>query len=178
MFYTNLVTARRFGAKGMAAVLAALMCILPASANSQSTPLPTAAATAIPTVIPSPSPITGPALQIAVVGLRNDQGRVSCDLFNEPKNYPRGEQFRHVWAPIARNSALCVFTDVPAGRYAMVVYHDENSNGHFDQNAFGMPMEGYGFSNNAAPLFDAPTFDAASFTYDGHRLYMVIDMRY
>ncbi len=176
MVYTNLVKARRLRANGIIAILSAMLVLLPAAANSQPAALPTPAA--IPTVIPSPAPVTGPALQIAVVGLRSDQGQVSCDLFNEPRNYPRGEQFRHLWAPIKNKSALCVFTDVPAGRYAMVVYQDENSNGHFDQNAFGMAMEGYGFSNNAAPLFDAPTFDAASFTYDGHRLYMVIDMRY
>ncbi len=113
-----------------------------------------------------------------MVGIRNANGRVSCDLFNDPTQYPRGDEFRHLWAPIYETSALCVFTGVPPGKYAVVVYHDENSNGHFDQNAFGMPLEGYGFSNNAAPLFDAPTFDAASFDYDGHRLYTVIDMRY
>jgi uncharacterized protein (DUF2141 family) len=117
-------------------------------------------------------------LQVAVVGLRSGQGQVSCNLFTDPRQYPRGDAFKEVRTSIHKDSALCVFTDVPAGGYAIVVYHDENDNGHFDQNAFGMPMEGYGFSNNAAPLFDAPTFAAAAFDYDGGRLYTVIDIRY
>jgi len=131
-----------------------------------------------PTTIPTPVALRGPALQVAVVGLRSDRGQVSCNLFTDPQQYPRGDAFREVRTSIHKDSALCIFTGVPAGRYATVVYHDENSNGHFDQNAFGMPMEGYGFSNNAAPLFDAPNFTAAAFDYDGHRLYMVIDVRY
>jgi uncharacterized protein (DUF2141 family) len=103
---------------------------------------------------------------------------VSCNLFTDPKQYPRGDAYQEVRAPIHDQSSLCVFTGVPAGKYAIVVYHDENANGHFDQNAFGMPMEGYGFSNNAAPLFDAPNFAAASFDYDGARLYTVINLMY
>jgi len=131
-----------------------------------------------PTTIPTPVALAGPALQVAVVGLRNDQGEVSCNLFVDPRQYPRGTAVKEVRASIHKDSALCVFVDVPAGKYAIVVYHDENHNGHFDQNAFGMPMEGYGFSNNAAPLFDAPNFAAAAFGYDGRRLYTVIDIRY
>jgi uncharacterized protein (DUF2141 family) len=130
------------------------------------------------TTVPTPVALRGPALQVAVVGLRSERGQVSCNLFTDPHQYPRGAAFREVRTSIYKNSALCVFTDVPAGKYAIVVYHDENNNGHFDQNAFGMPMEGYGFSNNAAPLFDAPNFAAAAFDFDGRRLYTVIDIRY
>ena len=131
-----------------------------------------------PTTIPTPVVLEGPALQVAVVGLRSDLGQVSCNLFTDARQYPRGTAFKEVRTSIHKDSALCVFTDVPAGKYAIVVYHDENNNGHFDQNAFGMPMEGYGFSNNAAPLFDAPNFAAAAFDYDGRHLYTVIDIRY
>lgn len=113
-----------------------------------------------------------------MVGLRNDKGSVSCSLFNDSGAYPRGDELREVWVPIHGDAAMCVFTGIPAGKYAVVVYHDENSNRHFDQNAFGMPLEGYGFSKNAAPLFDAPSFAAASFDYDGQHLYTVINIRY
>ena len=135
---------------------------------------------------PSPSPSTEAspdstlprALQIVVEGLRNEKGHVTCSLFNDPKAFPRGEEFREARAPIHGDAAICEFTDIPAGKYAVVVYHDENGNGHFDQNAFGMPLEGYGFSKNAAPLFDAPSFAAASLDYDGQHLFTVINIRY
>jgi len=130
------------------------------------------------TTVPSPVALRGPALQVAVVGLRSDHGQVSCNLFTDPRQYPRGDAFKEIRTSIHKDSARCVFTDLPAGKYAMVVYHDENDNGHFDRNAFGMPLEGYGFSNNPAPLFDAPNFAAAALEYDGRRLYTVIDIRY
>jgi len=117
-------------------------------------------------------------LQVAVVGLRNDKGQVTCSLFNDPKAFPRGDEFRETHSPIHGDAALCIFQGIPAGKYAVVVYHDENVNGHFDQNAFGMPLEGYGFSNNAAPLFDAPKFAAASFDYDGQFRFTEINIRY
>jgi uncharacterized protein (DUF2141 family) len=37
---------------------------------------------------------------------------------------------------------------VPAGSYAVQVMHDENDNGTLDTNFMGIPVEGYGFSNN------------------------------
>jgi uncharacterized protein (DUF2141 family) len=105
---------------------------------------------------------------------------VGCSLFNDAKAFPRDDSklFRHVWAPIHDGRALCQFPGIPAGQYAMVVYHDENGDGEFNQNAFGMPEEGYGFSRDAAALFSAPDFDAAGFHYDGARLYMIINIRY
>ncbi len=162
-----------------AALTAAILALLfAAPVNAQ--PAPDATSSATPAAPPPTKSAGSPALQIAVVGLRSDKGRVSCALFNDPKPFPRDGDgvFRQTWADIHGDSALCVFTDVPAGKYAAVVYHDENGNGHFDQNAFGMPLEGYGFSNNAAALFDTPSFTAASFDYGGQRLYTVIDIRY
>ena len=123
-------------------------------------------------------PQLGSSLQVAVVGLRNDKGHLTCSLFNDPKAFPRGEEFREAHSPIHGDAGLCIFEGIPAGKYAVVVYHDENANGHFDQNAFGMPLEGYGFSRNAAPLFDAPKFAAASFDYDGQFLFTEINIRY
>ena len=38
--------------------------------------------------------------------------------------------------------------NLPAGNYAVQVMHDENENNKLDTNFMGMPIEGYGFSNN------------------------------
>lgn len=43
--------------------------------------------------------------------------------------------------------------------------HDENGNGKLDTNAVGMPIEGYGFSNNPRVMRKA-TFDEAAFAVD------------
>ncbi|MET0808503.1 MAG: DUF2141 domain-containing protein, partial [Pseudoxanthomonas sp.] len=41
--------------------------------------------------------------------------------------------------------------------------HDENGNGKLDTNVMGMPLEGYGFSNNPQ-VMRKPTWDEARFT--------------
>ncbi len=135
------------------------------------------ATTAAPAASASPG---APAIEIEVVGLRNDKGQVGCSLFASPDGFPRdGDKVvRHVWAPIHARKALCRFDGMPNGRYAAVVFHDENSNGEFDENAVGMPLEGYGFSNNAAALFSPPDFKSASFDYSGRNLYQVVNIRY
>lgn len=54
------------------------------------------------------------------------------------------------------------FKDLPPGDYAVMVMHDENGNGKLDTNMIGMPVEGYGFSNNPR-VMRKPTFDEARF---------------
>jgi len=138
------------------------------SAPAQS-PLPKATAT------PAPN-----ALEVEVLGMRNDHGQVGCSLFNDPPSFPRDESkvIRHAWAPIHGGKAICEFPGLAAGEYAAVVYHDENGNGKFDENFLGMPKEGFGFSRDAPARLSAPTFDEANFKYDGKHLRIPIHIRY
>ena len=57
------------------------------------------------------------------------------------------------------------FTDLPAGDYAVQVMHDQNGNDKLDTNFLGIPLEGYGFSNNPnvmrRPYFDEARFELA-----------------
>lgn len=55
------------------------------------------------------------------------------------------------------------FTDLPAGEYAIAVYHDANGNGKMDKNIMGIPTEDYGFSNNAVGKMGPPDYAQAKF---------------
>jgi uncharacterized protein (DUF2141 family) len=59
-----------------------------------------------------------------------------------------------------------VFTNLEPGRYAVIVIHDENDNGKLDTNFFGVPTEGFGFSNNAEGFLGPPSFKEAAVTLD------------
>jgi outer membrane protein len=52
--------------------------------------------------------------------------------------------------------------DLPAGEYALVVFHDANGNGLMDKNFIGIPREWLGFSNRYWPE-GPPTFARAAF---------------
>lgn len=48
--------------------------------------------------------------------------------------------------------------DLPAGEYAVSVWHDDNGNGAFDKGENHMPLDGWAMTNSAA-LRGEPTFD-------------------
>ena len=79
---------------------------------------------------------------------------------------------------IQEAQARCDFENIPPGKYAIAVIHDENMNGKLDANWLGIPKEGYGFSNTAKGVVGAPLFSAASFPYDGKNLDLTISLNY
>ncbi|MBE8168341.1 MAG: DUF2141 domain-containing protein, partial [Shewanella sp.] len=62
-----------------------------------------------------------------------------------------------------QNEALR-FETLEEGEYVLRYFHDQNGNQQHDRNLFGMPTEGYGFSNSAQPNFGAPDYQAIKFT--------------
>ena len=57
-----------------------------------------------------------------------------------------------------------VLDGLKPGVYAIKMMQDINRNGKFDTSWLGLPLEPYGFSNNAAPFLSAPSFDRTRFT--------------
>jgi len=49
------------------------------------------------------------------------------------------------------------------GEYAVKMYQDIHRSGAFATSRLGLPEEPFGFSNDARPLLDQPSFDAAKF---------------
>ncbi|WP_457421026.1 DUF2141 domain-containing protein [Roseateles sp. P5_E7] len=57
-----------------------------------------------------------------------------------------------------------VLKDLPDGPLALSLFHDANANGRLDMNPMGIPMEPYGFSNNAIGQYGPPKFEQAVLT--------------
>ena len=122
-----------------------------------------------------------PGIHVKVLEIRNSTGTVACALFESAEGFPV-EFLRSATnimvIKVRKTQARCDFEDIPPGTYALGVIHDENMNGKLDLNVLGIPKESYGFSNDARAWFGAPSFDAASFKYDGQTLDLTIDMHY
>ncbi len=122
-----------------------------------------------------------PGIHVKVLDIRNSTGTVACALFDSPEGFPVDflrSATNIMVIKVRKTQARCDFEDIPPGTYALGVIHDENMNGKLDLNALGIPKEGYGFSNDAKGWFGGPSFDAASFRYDGRTLDLTIDMHY
>lgn len=100
-------------------------------------------------------------LRVTAVGLRNAQGTMRFALYNRPQGFATTEgrlAFRDI-PIVSTEGTTAVFADLPPGRYALAVFHDENDNDEFDTNFLGIPREGFGFSRDPAVFLSAPGFD-------------------
>jgi uncharacterized protein (DUF2141 family) len=70
------------------------------------------------------------------------------------------------------------FNNLEAGEYAIRYFHDENDNGKLEQNLFGMPVEGYGFSNNAKANFGPAAFEDMKVTITDQNLITYSSVQY
>jgi uncharacterized protein (DUF2141 family) len=121
-----------------------------------------------------------PTLTLELVGFRSDAGRARVALYRSADGYPTKPEkaWRLAAAPVAKGAARVVFAEIPAGTYAVSVYHDENNNGKLDANWLGIPKEGTGASNDAKGRMGPPRFEAARFQLDPPGRTLTIHLRY
>ena len=118
-------------------------------------------------------------LRVRVTELRAGEGGVHFALYATADSFPKNDD-RYAGAEVKAEDgrAIWVFRGLAPGRYAVAVYHDENGNGEFDQGFFGIPLEGYAFSNGATAFFSAPGFDDAAVTVGEGVTEITIPMTY
>lgn len=118
-------------------------------------------------------------LTVTIQNLRNAKGAVLLTLYNKGEGFPRStdKAYKREKVTIQNGVATVVFDQLPPGKYAIAVMHDENNNLNMDFNFVGIPKEGFGFSNNARAPFGPPSFSKASFAHDGPQQ-IAIRMRY
>jgi uncharacterized protein (DUF2141 family) len=122
---------------------------------------------------------TGPAqavstLTVEITGLRNANGKVNLTLYRDSKPI----ETRVVMIDAGTLRASTVFDTLPQGAYAVYVFHDENLNGKMDTNFVGMPVEGYGMSNNPKKRMGRPSFDETNFQMNQPKCAIEIKMIY
>jgi uncharacterized protein (DUF2141 family) len=120
-------------------------------------------------------PAAAAEFRLTINGVRSENGEILIALYDNEAGFlsaianaeTRGlipETGRLIGTAIRaqRGSQSTVFTQLPPGRYAVIVIHDENDNGRLDKSVWGVPIEGYGFGNDAQGFLGAPSFDAAA----------------
>jgi uncharacterized protein (DUF2141 family) len=122
----------------------------------------------------------GQSIHVDVADLRSDRGHVVCFLYNSDVGFPKDQSvsIAKMNGVISGGRSSCDFVSVPAGTYAISVYHDENDNGRLDANFLGIPKEGVGASNDAKAHFGPPKFKDAKFFVEGNPQTLVIHIHY
>ena len=117
------------------------------------------------------STVFGWSLNITVRGIRVDPGSsIGIGLFRPNDPFPTvGKEYKGEYLSADSPEVTYSFKNIEDGIYAVSVYHDKNGNRLLDDNFFGIPVEGYGFSNNVRGVFSAPSFDEASLVIDSDK---------
>jgi uncharacterized protein (DUF2141 family) len=105
-------------------------------------------------------------LTVKINDMRNSKGQILYILFSGEEGFPDDpskavRQGKIDVGQLVDNSFL--LKDIPSGKYALSVIHDENNNNKLDTNMLGIPKEGVGFSNNPKLMFGAPSYEKCEF---------------
>lgn len=149
-----------------APALAVLMAL-----TSGSTPFIAAAADA-------PSNVNGSGdLTVRASGFAHTRGHAVAKLFITGDNVLEAGRWQAT-APIANGLAAFHFAHLPAGTYAVVVFHDENDNGKIDHGLLG-PSEPLGFSGGftLSLLSGRPDFERLKFAFNPPEQTLEVRMR-
>ena len=96
-------------------------------------------------------------LKVEVTGLKSNKGQVIIGLYDSDKNFLK-KTFKGNVAQINDKKASITFLNIPKGEYAVVIFHDANTNGKLDSNFMGIPKEDYAASNNAKGFMGPPKY--------------------
>ena len=107
-------------------------------------------------------------IKLIINEIQTDTGTIRVLVFNQADGFPEEPKkaFKALSIPVKNLKAETVIKGLPAGNYAISVFHDENDDGELKKNIVGIPIENYGFSNNPSVIFSAPSFNKCSFRVD------------
>lgn len=120
------------------------------------------------------------SIHIEVSGIKNDKGYLLIALFNQDKGFPDKEElaFRKERIPAQKGTMKIDFSNLPPGKYAFGIIHDENDNRVLDKGLFGIPKEGFCFSRQAMGTVGPPSFQSASIDVSTTTIVQILKISY
>ncbi len=113
-------------------------------------------------LIAGPAPrAEGANLNVTVHNLKNAEGQVIIAVFDSKEDYLKKPVDERAVPITDELTGVAEFKDLEPGTYAVVAYHDKNSNKDLDRLVV-VPREAYGFSNDARGMFGPAKFKKAA----------------
>lgn len=121
----------------------------------------------------------GSPLTVTIENVRNADGVVHVLLYDKARPFEAGDiksLANYMELPAKSGRVTHTFANVKAGKYALLVHHDENANKVFEMKDT-LPLEGYAYSNNVGRNA-VPKFSAAAFQHAGKKSDLSVAMIY
>lgn len=117
-------------------------------------------------------------LIVTLKDVRDSTGQIRASIYREPETFRKEDRaVAVVSVPAQKGDLKLAFLALPPGRYAIMAYHDADSDGKLGLR-FGMfPTEGYGLSNNPK-VIGPPKFADSAFDLSGPETSIEIKLSY
>jgi uncharacterized protein (DUF2141 family) len=117
-------------------------------------------------------------LEVTISHIKDTNGVLFIGLFKENNKFLNlNDTYQAQQIEINKRDSITTLFKLPKTSYAITIFHDENNNKKLDKNFFGIPKEGFGFSNNPKISFSEPSFKEYSFELKEHKK-ITIKMEY
>ncbi len=100
---------------------------------------------------------------ITIENIKGSEGKLVIAVFDNEEDYLEKDVLNKE-IKVTGNATEVVKLMLPAGEYAVAVFHDLNNNHELDKNLIGWPQEAFGFSNKSMGMFGPPTYNESKFT--------------
>jgi len=98
-------------------------------------------------------------LSIIIEGVKTSNGCINVAVYNQSEGFLKFDKVYKCDSTRAHKGVTHMnITDLPAGEYALAIFHDENGNNELDTNWLGIPKESIGFSKGRMKTFGPPSF--------------------
>jgi len=122
-----------------------------------------------------------PNVCLEITNVNNNKGTIKVGIFKSDATFKSriADKKLVIEKTKLKNKSLQFNFYLEPGIWGISVLDDENNNGDMDYNFFGIPLEGYGFSNYSHKGLTSPDFSSFSFTLKtGETKKIVVKMSY
>jgi len=105
-------------------------------------------------------------MEVRVTNIKELQGNLMIAIYDSKETFTSTDVVSSAKVKVEDEEQTVAFENIAYGEYAVILYHDVNSNGELDTNFFKIPSEPYGFSNGSGFL-GIPSYVKSKFDFDG-----------
>lgn len=116
--------------------------------------------------------LTAQILDVHIENTSNTKGQLCIAVFTDEAGFKAEKPYWETNYPktLIVNGGFELKIELKPGKYGVSVLDDNNWNGKMEYNIFGVPREGFGFSNYYQRGICRPTFEDFSFIVDKNEI--------
>ena len=102
-------------------------------------------------------------VKVVIEGMRSKKGKIVLAVFKDQEGFKARKPVKRIVLDKSELEGNEIVFSLDKGIYGISILDDENDNDKMDYNFFGLPKEGFGFSNYYHEGFSKPHFDQFKF---------------